>query len=275
MAGAQGATGRLHQWAAAAFRACRDAVFPLRCLGCRAFIAAPARHDGHAPDRAAEDLSLLQPFFCPSCLRGVLPLDSPLCPRCGVMFKGRAGEDHLCGRCGKQPPAFFMARAAFVYDRALVDVIHCFKYKGNVQLAAPLGRLLLQAYVRFWEDERVDAILPVPLHGRRLRDRGFNQAELLVRRWETDPDRLQAPPILSGVLRRVKATAPQAGLGRRSREANIRGAFAVRRPEAIAGGHLLLVDDVITTGATAAECAAQLLEGGAARVDVLALARVI
>ena len=196
-------------------------------------------------------------------------------PALRVMFKGRAGEDHLCGRCGKQPPAFFMARAAFVYDRALVDVIHCFKYKGNVQLAAPLGRLLLQAYVRFWEDERVDAILPVPLYGRRLRGRGFNQAELLVRRWETDPDRLQAPPILSGVLRRVKATAPQAGLGRRSREANIRGAFAVRRPEAIAGGHLLLVDDVITTGATAAECAAQLLEGGAARVDVLALARVI
>jgi ComF family protein len=275
MLGAQRTPGRLHQGAVAVFRACREAVFPSRCLECRAFIPAAARNGGHALDRSLDGVSLLQPFFCPSCLRGVMPLDSPFCPRCGVMFKGRAGEDHLCGPCQQQPPAFCMARAAFVYDRALVDVIHCFKYKGKVQLAAPLGRLLRQAYIRFWSDERVDAILAVPLHGRRLRARGFNQAELLVRRWKNSPPGPQTPPILSGVLRRVRATVPQAGLGRRGREANIRNAFAVSRPQAIAGGHLLLVDDVITTGATAAECAAQLLEGGAARVDVLALARVI
>jgi ComF family protein len=191
------------------------------------------------------------------------------------MFKARTGEDHLCGRCRERPPKFGMARAAFLYDHALVDVVHCYKYKGKVQLAAPLGRLLRQTYFRFWADTRVDAVLPVPLHDRRLRGRGFNQAELLVRRWKDPSLDSPLPPILWDVLRRVRATAPQAGLGRREREANIRSAFAVIRPEAIAGGHLLLVDDVITTGATAAECAAQLLKHGAARVDVLALARVI
>jgi ComF family protein len=191
------------------------------------------------------------------------------------MFKGRVGDDHLCGRCREQPPGFLKARAAFVYDRSLVDVIHCFKYKEKQQLAAPLGQLLQRAFGRYWGDERVDAILPVPLHGRRLRSRGFNPSELLVRAWKNGPAGAQAPPLVVGVLHRVRATASQTGLGRRAREVNVRGAFAVRRPETIAGRHLLLVDDVVTTGATAAEAARVLLNSGAARVDVLALARVI
>jgi ComF family protein len=265
----------LRRMAVAAFRACRDAIFPSRCLECRELIPAAARPRVGGEGPLADAVTLLRPFFCPRCLQGVMPLDPPLCPRCGVMFKGRVGDDHLCGRCRQQPPAFHMARAAFVYERSLVDVIHCFKYKGKLQLAAPLGVLLWQAYVRYWGDERVDAALPVPLHGRRLRSRGFNQAEFLVRGWKNGPAGSQAPPIVGGVLRRVRATASQAGLGRRERETNIRGAFAVRRPETIAGRHLLLVDDVVTTGATAAECARLLMESGAARVDVLALARVI
>lgn len=265
----------LRRVVAAAFRACRDTVFPARCLECRNFI--PETHGECANEERGTPgaVALLRPFFCAACLQGVMPLEPPLCPRCGIMFKGRVGDNHLCGRCREQPPGFLKARAAFVYDRSLVDVIHCFKYKRKLQLAAPLGLLLRRTFVRHWGDERVDAILPVPLHGRRLRSRGFNQSELLVRGWKNDPGGAQAPPILAGVLRRVRATAPQAGLGRRERETNIRDAFAVRRPEAIAGRHLLLVDDVVTTGATAAEAARVLLKSGAARVDVLALARVI
>jgi ComF family protein len=260
---------------AAAFRACRDAVFPVRCLECRDFIPGiPGEGAGEEGGSPGAD-ALLRPFFCAACLKGVMPLEPPLCPRCGVMFKGRVGDDHLCGRCREQPPGFLKARAAFVYDRSLVDVIHCFKYKEKQQLAVPLGQLLQRAFGRYWGDERVDAILPVPLHGRRLRSRGFNQSELLVRAWKNGPAGAQAPPLVAGVLRRVRATASQAGRGRREREVNIRGAFAVRRPETIAGRHLLLVDDVVTTGATAAEAARVLLKSGAARVDVLALARVI
>jgi len=265
----------LRRMVAAALKACRDTGFPARCLECGDFI--PGTHGECAGEEAGTPgaVALLRPFFCAACLQGVMPLDPPLCPRCGVMFKGRVGDDHLCGRCREQPPGFLKARAAFVYDRSLVDVIHCFKYKGNLQLAAPLGLLLRRTFVRYWGDERVDAILPVPLHGRRLRSRGFNQSELLVREWKNGPAGAQAPPIVAGVLRRVRATASQAGLGRRERETNIHNAFDVRRPETIAGRHLLLVDDVVTTGATTAEAARVLLKSGAARVDVLALARVI
>ena len=201
-------------------------------------------------------------------------LDPPL--RQMVAATLRALRDTVFpARCLEHPPSFHMARAAFVYDRSLVDVIHCFKYKGKVQLAAPLALLLWCSYLRFWGQERVDVILPVPLHGRRLRQRGFNQAELLVRKWHAMPGGAVAPPIAGGVLRRARATLSQAGLGRRDREANIQDAFAVLRPDRISGRHLLLVDDVITTGATAGECARLLLASGAARVDVLALARVI
>jgi ComF family protein len=191
------------------------------------------------------------------------------------MFKGRSGVDHLCGRCLEQTPPFHMARAAFAYDRSLVDVIHCFKYKGKTRLAGPLGVLLWRTFCRFWGDETVDLILPVPLHGKRLRQRGFNQSDLLVRGWKNLARRPDLPPIASGVLRRTRTTRPQAGLGRREREANIRAAFRVRYPDRVRGRHVLLIDDVITTGATVGECARQLLASGAGRVDVLALARVI
>jgi ComF family protein len=267
--------GLLRRMIAAVFRAGCDTVFPARCLECREFIPAGAREPAGEAGAVADAVDLLRPFFCRGCLRGVMPLDPPLCPRCGVMFKGRVGGDHLCGRCREHPPAFHMARAAFVYDGSLVDVIHCFKYKGKLQLAAPLRLLLRQAFARCWADERVDAILPVPLHGRRLRSRGFNPPELLVRGWEKGAAGVPSPPVVADVLQRVRATAAQAGLGRREREINIRGAFAVRRPERIAGRHLLVVDDVLTTGATAAEAARVLCESGAARVDVLALARVV
>jgi ComF family protein len=266
--------GLLARWATSAWAACREAVFPARCLECGQFLAPASGDVLPAAPAAADALRLLGPHFCPGCLQGVLRVGHPLCPGCGVMFKGGVGEDHVCGRCLETPPPFHMARAAFVYDRSLVDVIHCFKYKGKTQLARPLGVLLFEAFERYWGRAPVDVVLPVPLHRRRLKERGFNQALLLVRRWPLRPG-MPKVPVDTDVLRRARATAPQAGLGRRGRQANIAGAFALRHPERVAGRHILLVDDVITTGATAGECARLLLDNGAARVDVLALARVI
>jgi len=205
----------LARWATSAWAACREAVFPARCLECGQFLA-PAAGDGlPAAPAAADALRLLGPHFCPGCLQGVLRVGHPLCPGCGVMFKGGVGEDHVCGRCLETPPPFHMARAAFVYDRSLVDVIHCFKYKGKTQLARPLGLLLFEAFERYWGRAPVDVVLPVPLHRRRLKERGFNQALLLVRRWPLRPG-MPKVPVDTDVLRRARATAPRRSAAGRS-----------------------------------------------------------
>jgi ComF family protein len=191
------------------------------------------------------------------------------------MVSGAAeGPEPLCAPCRDQPPAFDMARAAFAYQGSLREVVQCLKYRGKTQLARPLARLMHGVYRSFWRSAPVDLILPVPLHRRRLRERGFNQSLLLIRRWPWSADEPRVP-VECGVLVRTRATAPQAGLDRSGRCSNISGAFAVRNPARVAGRRLLVVDDVITTGATVGECARVLKESGAARVDVLALARVI
>lgn len=274
MAAAAAPNRRLRRQVLAALEALRAAVFPARCLHCRRLL--PAEACGHE-DRllAAVDGDLLRPYFCSDCRLAVMAVEPPFCPRCGIMFQSRVGADHLCGRCLEQAPSFHMARAVLVYGQSTVDIIHCYKYKGKTRLAAPLGTLLWRTFVRYWEGRPVDLVLPVPLHRRRLRRRGFNQSELLLRAWRTHAHSLAVPSMGSGVLVRTRTAAPQAGLSRRERESNIRGVFAVRRPEQVDGRNVLLVDDVITTGATAGECARVLLASGAARVDVLALARVI
>jgi ComF family protein len=266
--------GRLRRQVVAALQALRAAVFPARCLQCRRLLPAAAG-GSEEPAPASGDGDLLRPYFCRDCRSAVTPVASPLCPRCGIMFQSRVGADHLCGRCLEQAPAFNIARAALVYDRSTVDIIHCYKYRGKTRLAAPLATLLWRTFDRCWDGRTVDLVLPVPLHRRRLRRRGFNQSDLLLRAWRRHAYASAVPPIRTGVLERTRTAAPQAGLSRRERESNIRGVFAVRHPEQVDGRHILLVDDVITTGATAGECARVLLASGAARVDVLALARVI
>lgn len=166
-----------------------------------------------------------------------------------------------------------------VYDQQSLAIIHRFKYAGKTQLARPFGGLLLNTFLRYWLDEAIDLILPVPLHSQKFRYRGFNQSYLMVDCWKTitAPNPLAATQthLRTDVLSRSKATAPQTGLGRQQRLKNVKGAFSVRFPKAVHARKVLLIDDVYTTGATVDECARSLLEAGAAQVDVLTLARVI
>jgi ComF family protein len=194
-----------------------------------------------------------------------------------MMFKSRQGQNHLCGDCITQPKKFRIARAAVTYDRQLMSVVHRFKYAAKIQLAKPLGGLMLNVYMRYWDREKVDLILPVPLHTQKFRKRGFNQSYVLIRSWKSISVPLGVEvsdiPVNTDVLIRNRATVSQTGLGRQERLKNIKGAFSVRIPEKVIAKKVLLADDVYTTGATVNECARVLLKAGAELVDVLTLAR--
>lgn len=217
------------------------------------------------------------PFLCPECREDSLPAASPLCPACGEMFVSRQGTDHLCGACIESPRKFRMARAVGVYEKGLLKAVHCLKYRGRTELAFPLGELLLAGFFRYWSPDDIDLVIPVPLHGKRMRMRGFNQSSLMLRDW---PKRMERSGYGQNeirfdteLLKRSKPTVPQTGLGRRERMKNLRGAFTVPLPEKVKGRRVLLVDDVYTTGATADACTRVLRKAGATRVDVLTLAR--
>jgi len=192
-------------------------------------------------------------FFCVSCRTPFLnafPLDA----------------DGRCALCRSGLRAFDAAYCFGSYEGVLRELIHLYEY-GRIQtLARPLGDLLAAALPR---DQRFDAVVPVPLHWRRQWQRGFNQSELLAR----DVARRCGVPVVRA-LRRVRPTLTQAGLSNTGRRRNITGAFAVRRGTALGDKRILLIDDVMTTGSTAAACALALKRAGAGRVALLTVARV-
>jgi ComF family protein len=151
------------------------------------------------------------------------------------------------------------------------EALHAFKFRGRRGLAAPLGDLLVDGIAGGLPLGLPDLLVPVPLHPRRARERGFNQALLLARR----VGRAWGRPVRDDVLLRAVPTMSQTALAASARRANVRGAFRLRRSEAIAGRHVAVVDDILTTGATVSECARCLEAGGAAVVGVLAVARAL
>ena len=268
------------------YKILNETVFPPKCLVCSRFIQLPeAVYNGFSGEA---DLSLsvqiqvdllLSEFLCRNCLEGLVAVESPLCSCCGLPFESRHGLDHHCGDCSASPKKFRIARAPLVYEQIFTEIVHCYKYKGKIQLARPLGELLLTAFRLFWEKDSIDVVVPVPLHLKRLRKRGFNQVYLLIRNWQTIagqvPLDLRDLQIERDVIVRNVPTVPQTGLGRRQRAANIKDAFELVDEAKIIDKRILLVDDVYTTGATVDECARLLVNHGATHVDVLSLARAV
>jgi ComF family protein len=230
-----------------------DFIFPPLCHVCRTFIP----DAGHL-------------HICPACRERLLPIATPLCTVCGIPFIG-AGDDHICGDCITARHHFDAARAALVYEGAVHDLIHAFKYRGKTHLRRPLALLTIESLSGFVQSRAPDLIMPVPLHRKRLRSRGFNQAvllcELLSNHWNMPLDRHN--------LRRIRWTEPQVNLSAGDRRVNVKGAFSLHNPELVHGRRVLLVDDVLTTGSTVEECARMLKNVGAVDVSVVTVARAL
>ncbi len=212
--------------------------------------------------------------ICGECWDRVLRLriSGNFCPSCGLPFRSfESGPGHLCGRCAIELPLFSGARSFGWYSSELSRIIQALKFGGRRDLAKLLAPLLASTFVEWAGRQEVDLIVPVPLHARRKRERGYNQAALLGRFLA----RTVGLPFCEGALARVRHTQPQVGLSDAERLANLRHAFRCAAPAFVKGARVLLIDDVMTTGSTVASATAALLNGGALRVLVLTLARAV
>lgn len=192
-----------------------------------------------------------------------------MCARCGAPFDIDRGAAAQCGACLDHPPRFAAARAAMVYGGAARKVLLGFKHGDRQHLVKVMAPQIVRAGGGWLGPETL--LVPVPLHRWRLWKRGFNQAALLA----LAAGRRSQTPVLVDALTRVRATTTSRGMGRRKRAANVRAAFRVRDPACVRGRDIVLVDDVLTTGATADACARMLLRAGAKSVRVLTWARVV
>lgn len=251
-------------------------LFPANCRFCEA----PLQEVSRVP-------------VCADCLEAIQPIQGILCACCGERLvsaqmlasagvpapwsaDSQVAEGQRCGMCQRSEPPFVKAAAYGSYDAGMRELIHLLKYEGVRPAAAVLGRMLAEVIARLAPQfDKVPLVVPVPLHSSKLRQRGFNQSELIARAaLKLHPTDLELE-IQPGILIRHRATESQTGLTPEQRRANMRGAFRVIDPAAVIGRDILLVDDVYTTGTTVSECARVLRKAGAERVWVATVARVL
>jgi ComF family protein len=209
--------------------------------------------------------------LCAACWSRLSFIAPPYCERLGIPFVYDPGPGILSMEAIADPPAYARARAAVRYDDVARALVHAFKYGDRLDLAPIMGGWMARAGRELLAE--ADALVPVPLHWRRLWARRFNQSAVLAKAMVE----ASGVPVLYDALRRVRATRQQVGLPRTQRATNVQGAFRVGQPgrSEVRGRRVVLVDDVLTSGATLDTCARALLQGGAANVDVIVFARVV
>lgn len=226
--------------------------FPSHCQLCSSFLERPGER-----------------VVCRSCLGKLKPHAASYCLCCGKFFEG-AGNPHLCQDCLQAPPPFARHRSCAKYRGELKDLILLFKYRHLGILGKYLARFaceVLAGQEDLWWD--VDAIIPVPLHPKRKKERGFNQAQVLAK----ELARMKGIELVERCLVKIKNIVPQTSLEAEQRRKNVRGAFRVKREENLKGKIVILVDDVYTTGSTLRECSKVLRKAGVKEVRAITVAQ--
>jgi ComF family protein len=253
--GTTGSVGMLRRasslgWLRACVRRLLDGALPPRCLSCGAIVG---------------DVGTL----CSMCWPDVEFISAPFCAACGTPLSAASNADVLlCGSCLAKHPPWRRARAVFRYKGVGRALVLAFKHGDRLDAAPTLARWLARAGAEILAE--ADMIVPVPLHHRRLFTRRYNQSAVLA----SALGKITGRKVAVDALVRVRPTPTQGGLDRSARAANVRGAIAARRPIRIGGRRIVVIDDVLTTGATVGVCANALLRAGAVSVDILTLARV-
>lgn len=229
-------------------RALLDLLLPPRCLACSEEVSEPQA-------------------LCAPCWRKVTFLGEPCCACCGLPFDYDLGSGALCGACSRAPPAYDRARSALRYDEGSRRLVLSFKHGDRLHAAPAFGEWMRRAGAGLLAD--ADLMIPVPLHWTRLLRRRYNQAALLAYAIRAHG----GPAVAPDALRRRRRTPSQGKFGPEERRRNVRRPFALKNGIGVKGLKVVLIDDVLTTGATVGECARILKRAGAARVDVLTLAR--
>jgi len=206
------------------------------------------------------------PYVCNNCWRNIECINPPWCEICGLPT-----SENLCDKCAANPPQYGKLRTIANYDNILQTVIHLYKFEKRKTLSVPLVNLILKHFPYDCLLSEYDYIIPIPIHKKRLRERGFNQSTLLSKHIGN----IGHLDVVTDILIRKKNTSPQSSLDRQARQTNIIGAFELKQDSAVRGMRILVFDDVFTTGATVREAVKVLWKADPIEVDVLTLARTI
>ncbi len=232
------------------FKVYLDLIFPPFCVGCK-----------------DKDIN----FLCEKCYEKINFIKDNFCAKCGGVAEGKIISGTICGKCRTEKKYWTISRSVARYSEVLKDIIHKFKYNKKKYLAKPLSNLMID-YIRnnsSIDPKNIDIIIPVPLHKKRLRERGFNQSELLGRCLSED----FKIELATNVLFRTKNTVPQFNLSPFQRAENVKGAFTVKNDEIIKNKNVLLIDDIYTTGSTLREASKSLKKTKMKNIYCLTLAR--
>ena len=224
-------------------------LYPAKCRVCDSFLGVAS-----------------MPYICADCWQKMQFLEPPWCDICGT-----PNANGLCDACATSPPRYGKLRSIAFYHTTLQQAIHLFKFEKKRVFAQPLVQLINTHIPSDCDITAYDFVLPIPIHRKRLRERGFNQATLLA----DGIAKAEDIPVLVDTLVRKRHTVAQSSLDSAARQQNIVGAFEVRNPDIISGKRLLVIDDVFTTGATIREAVSELWTADPAEIDVLTLARTL